>query len=310
MTMAMTMTKAAANRWWIYQRERFPLLAYALLAAVLACSVSGFSTIASGATMPPNAANVVAAAIGVFLFFVLMRVADEFKDAEDDRRYRPYRAVPRGLVTLDELARVGVAAAITQFALAWLVDPRLLWLLALAWIYFALMSAEFFAPFWLKARPLAYLASHVPLIGLITLYASAHEWLPSGSGPPPRLGWVLVASVLFGAMLEIARKIRAPEDEEAGVDSYTRVWGKRTAVLAWLGAFAPAGACTLVAADFVGTSTVLGIAFAALGLTALIVASRFLHEPTGARAKRAEQLTAVITLVAYAGLGPLAYVMR
>ena len=54
----------------------------------------------------------------VLLFFLQLRIADEFKDYEDDARYRPYRPVPRGLVSLRELAWVGVGAAAIQLALA------------------------------------------------------------------------------------------------------------------------------------------------------------------------------------------------
>jgi len=42
-----------------------------------------------------------------FLMFALLRIADEFKDAGDDARWRPYRPVPRGLVTLRQLAVAG-----------------------------------------------------------------------------------------------------------------------------------------------------------------------------------------------------------
>ena len=35
-----------------------------------------------------------------------LRLADEFKDFEEDSRYRPYRPVPRGLVSLRDLAWV------------------------------------------------------------------------------------------------------------------------------------------------------------------------------------------------------------
>jgi 4-hydroxybenzoate polyprenyltransferase len=80
------------------------------------------------------------------LFFLQLRVADEFKDFEEDSRFRPYRAVPRGLVTLRELAWVGVGAAAIQLALALWLDPSIAWLLLLAWIYLAMMTREFFVP--------------------------------------------------------------------------------------------------------------------------------------------------------------------
>src|SRR5207247_10262010 len=36
------------------------------------------------------------------LFFLQLRIADEFKDFEEDSKYRPYRAVPRGTARSEE----------------------------------------------------------------------------------------------------------------------------------------------------------------------------------------------------------------
>jgi 4-hydroxybenzoate polyprenyltransferase len=37
-------------------------------------------------------------------------------------------------------------------------------------------------------------------------------------------------------VIEVGRKIRAPADEEPGVDTYSSVWGCSKAVLIWLSA--------------------------------------------------------------------------
>ncbi len=297
-----------SSRWWIYQRERFPLLTFGLLASVLAYSVTSFSALASGESTLPDTAISIPAALSVFLFFVLMRVADEFKDYEDDRRYRPYRPVPRGLVKLEELAAIGVCAASGQFLLAVWFDPAIVPLLLTAWAYLALMTVEFFIPRWLKARPFAYMVSHMPMVGFITLYASAHHWLPSHGTPPSGLVWLIAASVFLGTMLEIARKIRAPGDEEPGVDTYTWVWGRRTAVLAWLAAFLLAGASAYAAAGFIGFALGIGLGLGVLSVAALFCAWQFLRRPAGSSARRIEALSGVVTLAAYTGLGPLVLV--
>ena len=85
--------------------------------------------------------------------FFQLRIADEFKDREEDARWRPYRPVPRGLVKLSELRVVFIIAALLQIALVLAHDVRLLLVLAVAWTYFTLMSVEFFCRDWLKARP-------------------------------------------------------------------------------------------------------------------------------------------------------------
>ena len=71
-------------------------------------------------------------AFGVcLLMFLQLRIADEFKDADDDARWRPYRPVPRGLVTLGELRWLFVITALVQIGLVLALDVRLLLVLAI-----------------------------------------------------------------------------------------------------------------------------------------------------------------------------------
>src|SRR5262245_53920069 len=138
------------NRWWIYQRERFPVVAHGVLIAAFSFSAVSFSRLLRGEISLPSAAAALTAFVTAFLFFLQLRLADEFKDFEEDSRYRPYRPVPRGLVTLRELARVGIGTAVLQLALALWLAPSLALLLAGVWVYLVLMSKEFFVAAWLK----------------------------------------------------------------------------------------------------------------------------------------------------------------
>ena len=225
------------NRWWIYQKERFPLAAHGpLIAAFSACAVA-YSSLLRGSEMPTF--QQFGTAFGVcLLMFLQLRIADEFKDAEEDARWRPYRAVPRGLVSLKALRIVFILAAIIQTTLVLLLDPRLMIVLAIAWTYLALMSVEFFCRDWLKRRPIVYLVSHMGIMPLVDLFATACEWLPRGSGAPSGLGWFLAASFFNGIVIEIGRKLRQPNDEEEGVETYSRLWGKGTGSTVWLLALA------------------------------------------------------------------------
>ena len=129
------------NRWWIYQKERFPLLGHGpLIAAFSACAVS-FSALLRGAPAPGW--QMFLTAFGVcLLMFLQLRIADEFKDAGDDARWRPYRPVPRGLVTLGELRVLFIFAALVQTGLVLALEVRLMMVLAIAWSYLVLMSVE------------------------------------------------------------------------------------------------------------------------------------------------------------------------
>ena len=75
-------------RWWIYQKERFPVAAHGpLILAFSACAVS-YSALLSGGAVPPWPAYAVAFATCLLLFLQL-RIADEFKHAGEDARWRP-----------------------------------------------------------------------------------------------------------------------------------------------------------------------------------------------------------------------------
>lgn len=262
------------HRWWIYQKERFPLLAHGpLIAAFSACAVS-FAALLRGAPAPGWQAY--ATAFGVcLLLFLQLRIADEFKDAEDDARWRPYRPVPRGLVSLGELRTGFVLAAAAQLGLALALAPGLAWVLLLAWAYLALMSVEFGCRRWLKRHPVVYLLSHMGIMPLVDFFGTACEWLPRGHGAPAGLGWFLTASFGNGLVIEIGRKLRRPEAEEEGVETYSRLWGPAGGAAVWLAAMGVTLVCAGLAAARIGFAlpvwTVLG---AALGV-ATVLAWRF-----------------------------------
>ncbi|NJM36892.1 MAG: UbiA family prenyltransferase, partial [Akkermansiaceae bacterium] len=232
---------------WIYQEERFPLLAHGpLIAAFSSCGVS-FSSLLRNAPVPSW--QTFLTAFGVcLLMFLQLRIADEFKDAEEDALWRPYRPVPRGLVTLKELRWLFIISALIQVGLVLALEARLLFVLAIAWSYLALMSVEFFCRDWLKKRPVIYLITHMGIMPLVDFFATACEWLSRGSSTPSGLGWFLTASFLNGIVIEIGRKLRQPADEEEGVETYSRLWGKSGGAAAWLVAMIATGISASVAA--------------------------------------------------------------
>ncbi len=220
-------------RWWTYQKERFPIFQHGpLVAAFSSCAVAYSSLLTSVA---PVWQSFMLAFITCLLFFLQLRIADEFKDAEEDATYRPYRAVPRGLVSLRELGVVFLIAAFIQLALAIWFSPPLIWVLLLAWLYLSLMSVEFFARDWLKSRPITYLWTHMLIMPIVDFYATACHWIPSGESPKSGLLFFLAASFCNGVVIEIGRKLRQPADEEHGVETYSRLWGLQRGAWVWFG---------------------------------------------------------------------------
>lgn len=292
------------KRWIVYQRERFPLAGHAPLVAAFSISAVCFSHLLRRQEGWPEAKTLIVAFVTALSFFLLLRISDEFKDFEDDSRYRPYRPVPRGLVTLRELAWIGVGAGAIQLALAIWLEPALVWLLVLAWGYLAIMSREFFVPEWLKARPSIYLASHMVIIPLLDLYATACDWLVAGlSRPPDGLYLFLLVSFFNGIVVEVGRKIRAPDDEERGVETYSTVWGMRRAIIVWLLAAVTTAVFAWLAARQIRFERPMLWLLVALSIACAAIAIRFLRRPAKGAGKAIEVASGVWTLVMYLGLG-------
>jgi len=290
------------NRWWIYQKERFPLAAHGPLILAFSAAAVSYSVLFRGGARGAALSYVVAFIVSLGSF-LLLRIADEFKDAGEDARFRPYRPVPRGLVKLRELAWVGVGLALVQLVLAARIGWLLAGLLAVTWIYFALMTEEFFARAWLKARPVAYLFSHMLIMPLVDWFATGCDWVRAGGRMPPGLFWFLAASFCNGVVIELGRKIRAPAQEEPGVETYSFLWGRAGAVASWLAAMGATLACAVVAAQRIAFGVPVAIVMGALWLGAAALGFAFLKTVRGGLAKGIEKWSGVWSLALYLMLG-------
>lgn len=304
----MTVTAHPVRRGWTYLQERFPLGAHGPLVLAFAGGVACASAALRGAPGPGWAAVAVAATVALGFFFQL-RVADEWKDAEADRRYQPERPVPRGLVTLRELTAAAVVVAAAQVALAVALDVRLALVLGAVWAYGALMTAEFGARRWLRERPLATLLSHGLVVPLIDLFAVSCDVLAHGAAYPAGVGWLVGVGLFGGVVVEVGRKVRPPADERPGVETYSARWGRGRALAVWIGALGLSLACGVGVLRAVGgvdgLAAVLGVGAAVAGGVAVHAVRRDVR----GRGRRVEAAAGLWTLTLYLTVGPLALLL-
>jgi 4-hydroxybenzoate polyprenyltransferase len=298
------------SRWWVYQKERFPVFGHGPLIAAFSYSAVSCSWLLRGQMgFPPwNAALV--AFITCFLFFLQLRIADEFKDFDEDSQFRPYRPVPRGLVTLRELGVLWAITGAAQLALSLWLHPPLVILLVVVWIYLALMTREFFVRDWLKARPITYMWSHMLIMPLIDLFATSSDWMVAIGKPPAGLVWFLVASFFNGLVVEIGRKIRAPQDEERGVETYSVLWGRRKAIATWLAMMAATAVCACFAANRLDFLLPVAVILGTVFIVAALLGWRFIGLETKGAGKRIEWMSGIWTIVVYLSIGPIPLVGR
>jgi hypothetical protein len=288
-----------------YQAERFPVAAYLPLVAVATFAALAFSRAARNQPGFPWLAFGVGS-LTLLAFFFLLRVLDEHKDARADAIARPELPVPRGLITLRELRWAGGWTLAVVLVLNLAVHPALLLPMAAVLGWAALMGREFFVPDWLRARPLAYLLSHMVVMPLIFLYATSLDWLVAGDPMPAGTGRFLALAFFNGLVIEIGRKIRAPADERDGVDTYTAAWGTGPALGAWVTAILVALVNAALAAGAYGAAGLTAIALAPLAVAAALPAFLLARRPVAGAGKRVEMAAGLWVMTSYATFGGIA----
>ena len=182
----------------------------------------------------------------IFMFFFQLRITDEFKDYEEDLKYRSYRPVQRGIISLKALGKIGIATVIIQIIFAHVINPKIIYYMMLVWIYMFLMTKEFFIKNWLTERILIYALSHVVIMIFITLvivkgtgYILQNHFLETLYLSLEKyeknifIGLIplFASNYLNGIVLEIGRKTRKSDEEEHGVQTYSKLWGRKKAVI-------------------------------------------------------------------------------
>ena len=242
----------------IYLNERFPLGKNSIF--VLIFTLSGYiytgllynskiinQIFSKEIKVPMPWHKIVALFIIIFMFFLQLRITDEFKDYEEDLKYRAYRPVQRGVVTLKALGKIGIATVIIQIILAYVIDFKIIYFMIIVWFYMFLMAKEFFIKEWLTKRILIYALSHVVIMIFITLViVNAAQYIVLGETENifkfVALQWyrhnidialipLFTLNYLNGIVLEIGRKTRRADEEEHGVQTYSKLWGKKKAAV-------------------------------------------------------------------------------
>lgn len=220
------------SRLWQYQKERFPLMMHIPLITAFSFSAIAFSRICRKINSFIPFHHFIAGVFMSLTLLLLLRIFDEFKDKEEDALHRPHLPVPRGLVTLTELKKLGYLIIVLQCLVQLLVFPKMLLLYAFVMAYLLLMGKEFFIAEWLKSHMLFYVISHMFIIPFVDIYESGIDWFLNDVSPPTGLIFFFIVSFFNGLVLEVGRKIRTPSEEE--FNTYSRRMGATKSTLLWI----------------------------------------------------------------------------
>jgi len=219
-----------AGRLRVYLAEMYPVVSRLFVAYVLFFEIYFLVLLTNGHEGFALTAAEAVAGFTIFAFLLSLRVADDFKDYETDLTLFPERALPSGRVTKRDLAVMLVVVDTVTVVLNVLVVRNHVFF-ALLVAYGLAMSFWFFAKYRIqRSLPLA-LVTHNPVQLVMNVYVISFACQRYGIA---LVGWnnVLILFTLYfpGLIWEIARKVRAPQDETDYV-TYSQLFGVRAPVL-------------------------------------------------------------------------------
>lgn len=291
------------KRLFIYQNERFSILTHIPLISSFTFSAISYSRICRNTEGFISLNNYLIGVFATITLFFLLRIFDEFKDKEDDEKYRKYLPVPRGLISLKELKIIGFLIAIIQICVIAFYQPRMLFLYFVVIFYLLLMGVEFFVPKWLRAHHMTYIYSHMFIIPLVDIYSTGLDWLLENAKAPTGLLFFFAVSYMNGIVLEFGRKIRTPNNEEDGVISYTFLFGTKKGTFYWILVMFVTLLLSIAASVFAGYGILAYIVLTVLFVFCSLPGLMFIRNHTQKLSKSIEYASGIWTLGMYLSLG-------
>lgn len=215
----MSIKEPLVIRLYQYQWERFPVVVVLLTSIV----VLGSSLAIVDARV--SLWQLIVGFVTLVLFPFHMRLFDELKDSEHDKKHYPNRPIPRGLISLQEVKRVllFVIAGEILINLWWGLTAFFALLVAL--IYSGLAAKEFFIRSWLRKHFFAYLGLHQLQLAFVIPYLYLLFGAELNLNNNILIAhFLMVFTLLF--LLEWARKMRREEDENVSRDTYSARLGR------------------------------------------------------------------------------------
>lgn len=212
----------------IYLNEMYPVIPRLILSLIIFYALYFLTILVYQVEITAFGIEELLGVSTAFLFWLFLRVADDFKDRETDRRLFPERAYPSGRVKTKDLVFLLALDIVLMVGINLIFPISLGWFLLLL-TYGVLMSFWFFLKKYIQNNLILALITHNPVqlflnYYLISLVCTKYN-LP-----------IFTVEILFinlmlympGLEWEISRKIKAPRDENDYV-TYSKILGYKKA---------------------------------------------------------------------------------
>ena len=212
------------KRLHIYFKERYPIIPRLILGLIVFLEIYFIVLLNNGITKFNVGIQEIVGAYTVFAFLMWLRIADDLKDYETDKKLFKDRPLPSGRVQKKDVMIIGVIVELVAVILNIIFMNNILFFVIL-YIYGYLMSKWFFQKSKIQpSLPLA-LVTHNPVQMFVNLYIISFTCIKYSIQAVSLTTAMALFTLYFPALIwEVSRKIKAPKDEN-DYTTYSKLFG-------------------------------------------------------------------------------------
>lgn len=216
------------KRLHIYFKERYPIIPRLILGLIVFLEIHFIVLLNNGVTKFNIGIQEFVGAYTVFAFLLWLRIADDLKDYETDKKLFKDRPLPSGRTTKKDVMIAGVIVELIAVILNIAFMNNILFFVIL-YVYGYLMSRWFFQKSKIQpSLPLA-LITHNPVQMIVNLYIISFTCIKYGIPAVSLTTAMALFTLYFPALIwEVSRKIKAPKDEN-DYTTYSKLFGYKKA---------------------------------------------------------------------------------
>lgn len=208
----------------IYFKERYPIIPRLILGLIVFLEIHFIVLLNNGVTTFDIGIQEIVGAYTVFAFLMWLRIADDLKDYETDKKLFKDRPLPSGKTKIKDVMIIGIIVELIAVILNVIFMNNILYF-AILYIYGYLMSKWFFQKSKIQpSLPLA-LITHNPVQMFVNLYIISFTCIKYQIPAVSITTAMALLTLYFPALIwEVSRKIKAPKDEN-DYTTYSKIFG-------------------------------------------------------------------------------------
>ncbi|HLD99381.1 MAG TPA: manganese transporter permease [Bdellovibrionota bacterium] len=217
-----------AIAWWQFIRERFDPVSHLLMIGLF--FVAHLVLARSVYLEPLNRGSLFALFVGTLAFFFKLRLYDEIKDFQVDKKFNPTRPLARGLLNHRDLYWAIALCIVIELVAFGLQGMAALISISFAIGYSLLMYREFFIGRYLRPLLTTYAISHTVVSVFLSVALFSALTGDAAWALRKQLAYFALNSWCLFNVFEFGRKTFASREERDQVQSYSKIFGRFGAV--------------------------------------------------------------------------------